>query len=434
MSSFASLFGGSVDKTVDDLFSNTADGPVSRGQSVKRTVVVVPKREVQEEQEEDDDEQEEEDDEQEEEEEEDDQEQQEESEEEEQPKKKSKKSDANDDLEARYFDKLLQPEANQEEKPEEVKSSRPAKTIDLKETELEKAERTVFVGNVPASVVTSKPLAKQFKNLFKTFGKIDSVRFRSISFEENLPRKISFAKKNLHKSRDSVNAYVVFNDKSASKDACKLNGTIFETHHLRVDHVAHPAAKDTKRSIFVGNLDFEEKEDNLWKYFNKKLNNDVESVRIIRDSKTNLGKGFALVQFKDSLSVNKALLLNEKPISVDGKNGRKLRISRAKSHSKPSLMSPNHMDNLKKTHAANKSRLNDTQKTKLGRAKTILGKADRSTVGKRVVMEGERATKGSRIAGIKGLKGKGGKVKKPRIRDRSTKFKQERETISNSTK
>ncbi|EGW33386.1 uncharacterized protein SPAPADRAFT_50271 [Spathaspora passalidarum NRRL Y-27907] len=463
MSSFASLFENSnVDKSVDDLFSSKADGPVSREQLAKgRTVVVVPKRKKEEKPDDDKKQEDQEDNDESEDDEEaesdDDEEAESEDEEledseEEQPKKKSKKSDANDDLEARYFDKLLQDESkpDQKEKEEESssseeadkavsesKSSKPAKTVDLKETELEKAERTVFVGNVPASVITSKLIAKQFKNLFKAYGKVDSMRFRSISFEENLPRKISFAKKNLHKSRDSVNAYVVFKEKGASMDSRKLNGTVFEDHHLRVDHVAHPAAKDTKRSIFVGNLDFEEKEDNLWKYFNKKLDNDVESVRIIRDSKTNLGKGFALVQFKDSLSVNKALLLNDKPINVDGKNGRKLRISRAKSHAKPSLMSPNHIDNLKKKHASNKSKqLNDTQKTKLGRAKTILGKADRSTVGKskKIIMEGERATKGTRVAGIKGLKGKAGKVKKPRIRDRSTKFKQEREALSKSTK
>lgn len=92
---------------------------------------------------------------------------------------------------------------------------------------------------------------------------------------------------------------------------------MFEDHHLRVDHVSHPAPKDNKRTIFVGNLDFEEKEETLWKYFNSKLDQDVESVRIIRDSKTNLGKGFALVQFKDTLSVNKALLLNDKPLKLE---------------------------------------------------------------------------------------------------------------------
>lgn len=58
----------------------------------------------------------------------------------------------------------------------------------------------------------------------------------------------------------------------------------------------------------------------MWTYFNGKLDNDVESVRIIRDSKTNMGKGFALIQFNDTLTVNKALMLNDKPMEVTSGN------------------------------------------------------------------------------------------------------------------
>lgn len=450
MSTFTSLFGSAPkDTTIDTLFKNSTDGPVSRDQLPKgRTVIAIPEEQQQQQPEEEEEEtsesqQEESDNEQE-------QQQEQEQIQDKKSKRKAKKNaELNEDLEASYFDKLLTTKTDKTESDEDKESksdnddenkdkepeskSVKAKTIDLKESELEKAERTVFVGNVPSDVITSKHMAKLFKNLFKDFGKIESVRFRSISFDESLPRKIAIAKKNLHKSRDSVNAYVVFKEKGASRSATALNATIFEGHHLRVDHVAHPAPKDNKRTIFVGNLDFEEKEDTLWNYFNSKLDNDVESVRIIRDSKTNMGKGFALVQFKDTLSVNKALFLNDKPIETGDKSkkGRKLRISRAKANAKPSLMSPNHIENIKKKNSTKKQQLNDTQKTKLGRAQTILGKADRSTVGKTkkapVIIEGQRATKGDRVAGIKGLKGK---VKKPRIRDRSTKFKNERQSMN----
>lgn len=85
----------------------------------------------------------------------------------------------------------------------------------------------MFVGNVPSDVITSKTTAKNFKKLFKEFGKIDSIRFRSISFGESLPRKVSFAK-SLHESRDSVNAYVVFAEKLASLAAKKLNATVLK--------------------------------------------------------------------------------------------------------------------------------------------------------------------------------------------------------------
>ncbi|KAK6876371.1 Nucleolar protein 12 [Candida tropicalis] len=475
MSSFANLFSKStkVDSAIDKLFNNSADGPVSKEELInkKRTVINIPetkptktKNAKQTEEEEEEEVEVEEDhtsksEDSEESEEKDDDEEvgEEEDEEEDVPVKKSKKKDDNEDLESKYFDKLMTENKQQDEKEgeeeskdsgdektedEKSKRARAAKTIDFKEAELEKADRTVFVGNVPSEIINSKAIERSFKKLFKHYGKIESIRYRSISFDENLPRKVAFAKKNLHKSRDSVNAYIVYKEKPASLAAKELNATVFEDHHLRVDHVAHPAPKDNKKTIFVGNLDFEEKEESLWKYFNSKLDNDVESVRIIRDSKTNLGKGFALVQFKDTLSVNKALLLNDKPLEVEGntKKGRKLRISRAKSTAKPSLMSPNHFENQKKKFAANKSqqKFTDSQKTKLGRAQTVLGKADRSTVGKakKTILEGQRAAKGENIKGIKGLKaskgkGKGkGKVKKPRIRERSTKFKEERKSMN----
>lgn len=372
--------------------------------------------------------------------------------EEEQPKKKKVKRDENFDLEARYFDKLLKEDNKDKEETKktnasdesdaeadaEAKSdseskpdSKPqkgaaAKVVDLKETELEKAQRTVFVGNVPITVVTSKPIYKKFKQLFEVVGEIDSIRFRSISFDEALPRKIAFAHKLFHQSRQNLNAYIVFKSKDASRKAGELlNASTFENFHLRVDHVTHPSPRDNKRSIFVGNLDFEEQEETLWGYFNKHTNDDVESVRVVRDSKTNLGKGFAIVQFKDTLSVNKTLMLNDKPINEKSK--RKLRISRVKHNAKPSVLSPNHVDNLRNQSKSKKmervsSTLNDKQRTQLGRVKS-LGKADNATIGKtKVILEGERAKKNG--SGKKNLKAKKPRHKKPRIRDRSTKFKE----------
>ncbi|KAK6204849.1 uncharacterized protein RJT21DRAFT_11546 [Scheffersomyces amazonensis] len=465
MSSFSSLFGAAdkkagYDEVVSNLFSSSADGPVSRDQlKSSRTVIDIPQQEEEEEDEDDDEEDEDEnedededDDSEEDSEEEEDDDDESNDEEVEVPIKKTKKKDADDDLEDKYYAKLLKDDAKDEpqedkeseddDEEEEAKDTKNVKgkkatAIELKESEIEKAERTVFVGNLTAEVLNSKQIAKKLKQLFGQVGKIESVRYRSIAFEENLPRKIAVAKKNLHKSRDTLNAYIVFKDKAVSlKAVAKFNATVFENFHLRVDHIAHPSPKDNKRTIFVGNLDFEEKEETLWRYFNSKLDNDVESVRVIRDSKTNVGKGFALVQFKDTLSVNKALFLNDKPLINEQdtkKKARKLRISRANSHAKPSILSPNHIDNVKKSYASNKSKLNNNlseqQKVKIGRGKSILGKADKSAIGKvkRQIVEGHRAAKGQPIVGIKGLKT--GKVKKPRIRDRSTQFKKEREQI-----
>lgn len=327
-----------------------------------------------------------------------------------------RKLEEDDDIEGKYFQALNKDTdaKHSDEKKDHTRTPKVATAtkVDLKEDEFDKAERTVFVGNVPATVVTSKTTQKQFKKLFSEVGPVESVRFRSIAFGEALPRKAAFAQKKLHGARDSVNAYVVYKEKTPSRNAVsRLNAREFDHHHLRVDHVAHPVAKDNKRTIFVGNLDFEALEEELWRYFNLHTDNDVESVRVVRDSKTNLGKGFALVQFKDSLSVNKCILLNDKPMSKESK--RKLRISRANAHAKPSVLSPNHIDNVKKARTP-KQQLSEAQKSKLGRAKAVLGRADRATIGQvKPIIEGQRARKGD----------KPGKKKKPRIRERTQNYK-----------
>ncbi|SCU96541.1 LAMI_0F06898g1_1 [Lachancea mirantina] len=389
------------------------------------------------------------------------------------PAKKKRKTkkwrvDANDDLEAQYFTKTLNNDSNskdaeiaQERGSDDVSKSEitpetetgnstvveAAKKVNMKEEELEKANRTVFVGNVPAEVILAKKAYKQFRRLFEEAGlqssfkkdisrhavgseeasdsdsddddnelqkpqnaarktAIQSIRFRSISFEEALPRKVAFVQQKLHKSRDSVNAYVVYKDRTVVQRVCKqLNANVFLDHHLRVDSVAHPAEQDKKRSVFVGNLDFEESEENLWTYF--ETCGAIEYVRIIRDPKTNLGKGFAYVQFFDFQSINKALLLDGKKLNG---TGRKVRISRCKNMKKTGPDSKAH---------GHKRAFTDSQRTKFGRAKKVLGKADRATIGKEITVEGLRAAKGD---SVQGLKSKKQRSKTGRVTKRSTAF------------
>lgn len=82
---------------------------------------------------------------------------------------------------------------------------------------------------------------------------------------------------------------------SAEKATKALNGKVFEEHHLRVDLCFKPDAEKSvhernKRSVFVGNLPLNIKDDVLWTAFAKA--GEVESVRVIRDKKTGAGKGF----------------------------------------------------------------------------------------------------------------------------------------------
>lgn len=364
-------------------------------------------------------------------------------------KKKTKKSEAgdddNDNLETQYYSKVLgtaETKATAEDDSgadsDEATEAEPAKVnavggatakvIDLKEQELVKAEKTIFIGNVPNEVITSKKLYKDFKRLVSTDPrtseeaesendklvnfKVDSIRFRSIAFDEALPRKVAFVHQKLHKSRDSINAYVVYEEVKPVNIMCQfLNGKVFQDHHLRIDSVTHPAPHDKRRSVFVGNLDFEEVEENLWKHFSSC--GDIEYVRIIRDSKTNMGKGFAYVQFQDFQSVNKALLLHEKKMG-EGKKSRKLRVSRCKNMRKGQ---PQQQQSLLPDR-----RLNEQQKTKYGRAKKVLGKADRATLGEELTIEGLRASKGDTVTALKKTKNRS---KTGRVTKRSQAFKKQ---------
>ncbi|AEY95792.1 FACR274Wp [Eremothecium gossypii FDAG1] len=343
--------------------------------------------------------------------------------------KKAKKTNEDDDhLEEKYMQQVLKEDSDHESEAEaptepvvELKPSKRASRPDMKEEELAKAERTVFVGNVPHEAITDKKVYKEFKQLVaqRKLSKededdeeqkaekyaVESIRFRSIAFEEALPRKVAFVQQKLHHTRDSVNAYVVYAEKEAVTAACKLNGSVFHDHHLRFDSVAHPAPHDRKRSVFVGNLDFEESEESLWKHFMSC--GPIEYVRIVRDPKTNVGKGFAYVQFADLVSVNKALLLNDKKMAV-GK-GRKLRVTRCRNMQKVQRQS----------NTAALPKLTDQQKTKLGRARKVLGKADRATLGK-LTIEGTRATKG---ANTPNLRVKKARSKTGRVTKRSQAFK-----------
>ena len=75
-----------------------------------------------------------------------------------------------------------------------------------------------------------------------------------------------------------------------------LNGSMWEGKHLRVDSVGNPGVRDHKRCVFVGNLPFDVQDEDVWNTFERC--GEIEFVRIVRDKKTNIGKGFGYVQFE----------------------------------------------------------------------------------------------------------------------------------------
>jgi nucleolar protein 12 len=211
-------------------------------------------------------------------------------------------------------------------------------TVDKETSELEKAARTVFLANVSTDAITDKKAKKTLMDHMGSFiddlpppldgrpkPKVESIRFRSTAYESTLPKKASFATKALMgATTKSTNAYVVYSSSFAAREAAKrLNATVVLDRHLRVDGVAHPAKTDHRRCVFVGNLGFVDDEsmmdegdenqrkrskipsdieEGLWRQFGKA--GEVESVRVVRDEKTRVGKGFAYVQFKVSPSSN----------------------------------------------------------------------------------------------------------------------------------
>jgi nucleolar protein 12 len=208
------------------------------------------------------------------------------------------------------------------------------------DSDLVKAQRTVFVGNVSAEAITSKTAKKTLMRHLESFFEdiadpdkgqpahsVESLRFRSTAYASAIPKKAAFAKKEIMvETTRSTNAYAVYSSNTLAREAAKrLNGTVVLDRHIRVDEVAHPAKTEPRRCVFVGNLGFVDDETNidkanaeegkgtrkgnktpsdveegLWRTFS--TCGKVESVRVPRDPQTRVGKGFAYVQFTVSRS------------------------------------------------------------------------------------------------------------------------------------
>lgn len=180
-----------------------------------------------------------------------------------------------------------------------------------------RANRTVFVGNIPSTCTK-----KHIKQLFKQHGHVESIRLRSLRVTANdMPVKL--AKKNHHLVEGSTfNAYVVMSSSLDAEKCLKANGTFFHGRHLRVDTLAKK--KINHKSVFVGNLPFSADEEKVREAFI--TCGAIENVRIVRDSGTGIGKGFGFVSFADTSGVMFALKQNKK-IVLDK---RTLRVTRSK--------------------------------------------------------------------------------------------------------
>jgi len=310
---------------------------------------------------------------------------------------------------------------------EEIPRHETLENQDIDNVSQRKLSRTVFLGNVSIEAIRSKKakktLIKHLQSVLKPdaeadAGKVESIRFRSTAFASSVgPKRAAFAKKELmDKTMKSTNAYVVFsNDAAAKTVASKLNGTVILDRHLRVDYLANPAEIHHRRCVFVGNLNFVDEEtveedggqdgtnrrrpkakepadaeEGLWRTFSKA--GQVESVRVVRDQQTRIGKGFAYVQFADENGVEAALLMNDKKFPP--MLPRKLRVMRAKRTKQKGALATSGRTDREKHHAGKFKKGGGNHRT-AGPGKNDAPPSSRiKTAG--VVFEGHRASSQSK--------------------------------------
>jgi len=394
------------------------------------------------------------------------------------PARKRKRSDAEDDLEGKYLNRLAKEEAREQQHLSSNSQIKRRKTRGLEtfgngdassnsdgesgtgdtdiitgdqkddvpkdiplhesmiesknDLDLEKSSRTVFLANVATSAIKSKSAKKVLLDHLTSFTaslpasdrkhSLESLRFRSTAFASSaLPKKAAFARKDLmDTTTKSTNAYAVYTTSLAAREASKkLNGSMALDRHLRVDSVAHPAKIDHRRCVFVGNLGFvddmtninaaedEENqksprkakepadvEEGLWRQFGKA--GAIESVRVVRDKTTRVGKGFAYVQFEDANSVEKALLYNEKKFPP--MLPRILRVTRAKNVKKAAAQKENKTQFKPKrgSSASYNPKVPSNIQSLSGRAGKLLGRAGAA----RIKASGDKGDHPSKVNGI----------------------------------
>lgn len=314
--------------------------------------------------------------------------------------------------------------------------------------------RSIFIGNLPLSIATSRPSIKALKrhltacSPYPSVTRIESIRFRSIPFSTptddftaqnpveaekgarkrqrtlahkearneaagdqkkvflsgSQKRKVAFIRQEVNERADGLNAYVTLTPlpaqgvaalQASNGDAkterlsapvlaallaASADGSIFEDRHLRTDLVMplSPAEiveagldrvktsdgtmlgtsvaagkgvdfQARQKTVFVGNMDFETKEEELRAFFHSLLESErgvapeaerldftqcprlpapdvgnaatagakgrecswVRGVRIVRDAATQMGKGFGYVRFCDAECVDEVIALSE---------------------------------------------------------------------------------------------------------------------------
>ncbi|KAF6151728.1 hypothetical protein GIB67_002011 [Kingdonia uniflora] len=245
-------------------------------------------------------------------------------------KKKRKRDEIESEYEARSYGVVTESDLVKKKVGEKRKSiDDPADMMVSKDgfDDESKLLRTVFIGNLPLKM-KKKVLLKEFSQ----FGEVGSLRIRSVPLvNSKTPRKGAIFKGEINESVDSIHAYIVFIDEQSAKASLSHNMAVVGGNHVRVDMACPPRKKlkgdsasiyDNKRTVFVGNLPFDVKDEEIYQLFCgiKQFQSSIEAVRVIRDPHTSIGKGIAYVLFKTrdvaNLVTRKQLKLRDRDLRL----------------------------------------------------------------------------------------------------------------------
>lgn len=253
-------------------------------------------------------------------------------------KKKRKRDEIEEEYEAQHYGTVAKVEGVGEKRKSVVN---PAEMLVSKEgfDDESKLLRTVFVGNLPLKI-KKKALLKEFS----VFGEVESVRIRSVPIlDSKKPRKGAIISKKINDSIDSVHAYIVFKTEESAQTSLSHNMSVIGGNHIRVDRACPPRKKlkgendaslyDNKRTVFVGNLPFDVKAEEIYQLFCgiDSLESSIEAVRVVRNPHTSVGKGIAYILFKTKDAAN--LVVKKRNLKL---RDRDLRLY----HAKPSSTTP----------------------------------------------------------------------------------------------
>ena len=189
---------------------------------------------------------------------------------------------------------------------EDIKSDHKQSKIE----EEERIKRTLFLGNLPASVTSHQITSLVGKK------NVENVRIRSIALsntKKELSRQVA-VRRHLVDGNGTCCAYVVMKSPEDVEEAIKkFNSYNFMDHVIRADHATlkgekNVIDKDTnKRSVFIGHVPFDATEEEIRDIF--KECGEIHHVRIPRDERGK-SRGVAYVTFVNEDDVALALQFN----------------------------------------------------------------------------------------------------------------------------